>query len=80
MSKAGCCGLHLFLDFYFQGQTEWGNAIRKYFVNSRGVSLKVADHTPLFVSVNDPKESGLCLQARYKLRVIPPHTRTKKYS
>ena len=49
---------------WFQGRTQWGNVIKKYFLNSRGLSLTVADHTPLFVSFNDDEHPGLCLQAR----------------
>jgi hypothetical protein len=58
-----------------EGQTEWGNAIKKYFANSRGVVLTIADHTPLYVSIN--KHHGLCIQARYILQfnsifIYPP--------
>ena len=48
----------------FQGRNQWGSVIKKYFLNSRGLSLTVADHTPLFVSFNDDEHPGLCLQAR----------------
>ncbi len=53
-----------FANSLFQGQTEWGNVIKKYFLNSRGLSLTVADHTPLFVSFNHEEFPGLCLQAK----------------
>jgi len=47
-------------------QTEWGNSIRKYFINSRGLSITVSDDTPLSVSINDDGlENRLCLQAAY---------------
>ena len=49
-----------------QGETEWGNVIKKYFLNNRGLSITIEDHTPLFVSVNDPEDSGLCIQAKYE--------------
>ena len=50
-----------------EGRTEWGNLIKKYFLNSRGLSLTIEDHTPLFVSLNDPEDSGLCIQARLEM-------------
>ena len=46
-----------------EGQTEWGNVIRKFFLNSKGVSITIEDHTPLFVSINET--GGLCIQARF---------------
>ena len=46
-----------------EGQTEWGNAIKKYFVNTNGVVLTIEDQTPLFLSID--QDHGLCIQARY---------------
>ena len=46
-----------------EGQTEWGNAIKKYFVNSNGVILSIADSTPLFLSIDS--DHGLCIEARF---------------
>lgn len=44
-------------------RTVWGNVIRKYWLNSRGVSITVSDDTPLSVSLNqDPNNPSLCLQ------------------
>ena len=43
----------------------WGNVIRKYFINSRGLSINIADETPLSVSLNDGPEQGLCFQASF---------------
>ncbi|XP_023329548.1 myogenesis-regulating glycosidase isoform X5 [Eurytemora carolleeae] len=48
-----------------EDQTEWGNVIKKYFINSRGLSLMVEDTTPLSVSLNDQGHSGLCLKAHF---------------
>ncbi|XP_040580468.1 myogenesis-regulating glycosidase isoform X2 [Lepeophtheirus salmonis] len=45
-----------------EDNTEWGNVIKKYFLNSKGFSLTIEDHTPLFVSMN---ESKFCIQARF---------------
>ena len=46
-----------------EGQTEWGNSIKKYFANSNGVVMNISDDTPLFVSIDD--HHGLCIQAKY---------------
>lgn len=46
-----------------EGQTQWGNAIKKYFANSNGVILTIADHTPLFLSIDE--DHGLCIEARF---------------
>jgi len=48
-----------------EDQTMWGNVIRKYFINSRGLSINIADETPLSVSLNDGPEQGLCFQASF---------------
>ena len=54
-----------------EDQTMWGNVIRKFFINSRGLSLRIADSSPLSVSLNDDAESGearagaLCLEASF---------------
>lgn len=52
-----------------ENQTEWGNVIKKFFINSRGLSITIADDSPLYVSINDPKitngNHGLCLQASF---------------
>ena len=45
---------------YFQDQTEWGNSIKKYFANSKGVIMTIADDSPLYLSIDD--HHGLCVQ------------------
>ena len=50
------------LLYSFQGETEWGNTIKKYFANSNGVVVTIDDETPLFVSIDH--HHGLCLEAR----------------
>jgi len=47
-----------------EDQTEWGNVIRKFFINSKGISITIEDDTPLSVSLNDDHD-GLCLQANF---------------
>ncbi|XP_049281375.1 myogenesis-regulating glycosidase isoform X2 [Anopheles funestus] len=43
---------------------QWGNALKRYFLNSRGVAIQVDDTTPLYVSVNTDSGRRLCLQGR----------------
>merc|ERR1712142_1276234 len=53
-----------------EDQTEWGNVIRKFFINSQGISITIEDDTPLSVSLNDQANeddghSGLCFRASF---------------
>merc|ERR1712142_10660 len=53
-----------------EDQTEWGNVIRKFFINSQGISITIEDDTPLSVSLNDEHNvagghRGLCFQANF---------------
>ena len=51
-----------------EDQTMWGNVIRKFFINSRGLSLSIADESPLSVSLNDDtgtRAGALCLEASF---------------
>ena len=53
-----------------EDQTEWGNVIRKFFINSQGISITIEDDTPLSVSLNDEDNAsgghrGLCFQANF---------------
>ena len=43
-------------------KTMWGNVIRKFFINSKGISIKVENDSPLPVSLNG---GALCFQASY---------------
>ncbi|XP_050068491.1 myogenesis-regulating glycosidase isoform X2 [Anopheles maculipalpis] len=44
---------------------QWGNALKRYFLNSRGVAIQVDEKTPLYISVNtDSGGRRLCLQGR----------------
>ncbi|XP_053661480.1 myogenesis-regulating glycosidase isoform X1 [Anopheles marshallii] len=43
---------------------QWGNALKRYFLNSRGVAIQVDEKTPLYVSVNTDAGRRLCLQGR----------------
>lgn len=44
---------------------QWGNAIRRYFINSLGVTIEVDESTPLHISVNNEYKSQFCLKAQY---------------
>lgn len=43
---------------------QWGNAVKRYFLNSKGVAIKIDDKTPLYVSVNANNSNLFCLQGR----------------
>lgn len=43
---------------------QWGNALKRYFLNSRGVAIQVDEKTPLYVSVNTNYGRKLCLHGR----------------
>ncbi|XP_057651254.1 myogenesis-regulating glycosidase [Diorhabda carinulata] len=43
---------------------EWGNVLKRYFINSKGVAIIIDNETPLYISIKDsPKE--FCLRAQY---------------
>ena len=50
-----------------EDQTMWGNVIRKFFINSQGLSIHIGDETPLSVSLNDNNTGvgELCLEASF---------------
>lgn len=43
---------------------QFGNALKRYFINSRGVAIKVDDKTPLYVSMNRNGSRQFCLRAQ----------------
>jgi myogenesis-regulating glycosidase len=45
---------------------QWGNAVRRYFINSMGVAIEVDESTPLHISINGEHNSQLCLRAQYE--------------
>jgi len=73
MSKWPLDNGHIKLSPFVTGdedQTEWGNVIRKFFINSQGISITIEDETPLSVSLNDQDNEagghrGLCFQANF---------------
>lgn len=42
---------------------QWGNALKRYFINSRGVAIQISDKTPLYVSMNVNHSREFCLKA-----------------
>ncbi|KAJ9599273.1 hypothetical protein L9F63_010275, partial [Diploptera punctata] len=46
-------------------ENEWGNVLKRYFINSNGVTLFVDPATPLYISVNSSNSKKFCLQARH---------------
>ncbi|XP_021930514.1 uncharacterized family 31 glucosidase KIAA1161 isoform X2 [Zootermopsis nevadensis] len=43
----------------------WGNVLKRYFINSNGITVFVDPDTPLYVSVNSDHPHQFCLQARH---------------
>ncbi|XP_053693350.1 myogenesis-regulating glycosidase [Sabethes cyaneus] len=43
---------------------QWGNAVKRYFLNSKGIAIRVDDRTPLYVSINHNANNKFCLQGR----------------
>ncbi|XP_055603600.1 myogenesis-regulating glycosidase isoform X2 [Uranotaenia lowii] len=43
---------------------QWGNAVKRYFLNSKGIAIQVDEQTPLYISVNKDNNNKFCLQGR----------------
>lgn len=43
----------------------WGNVLRRYFINSNGVSIEIDDESPLYVSINANSTKEFCMKARH---------------
>lgn len=43
---------------------QFGNAIKRYFINSRGIAIEVDDKTPLYISMNHNNSKQFCLKAK----------------
>lgn len=46
-------------------QHQWGNVLKRYFINSNGVTVFIDPDTPLYISVNSEHPRQFCLQARH---------------
>ncbi|XP_017773034.1 PREDICTED: uncharacterized family 31 glucosidase KIAA1161 isoform X2 [Nicrophorus vespilloides] len=45
---------------------QWGNVLKRYFINSKGAALIIDDKTPLYTAIEgDGAEKRLCLKAKY---------------
>ncbi|XP_030756966.1 myogenesis-regulating glycosidase [Sitophilus oryzae] len=60
-------GLHDFQPFVTGNveHHEWGNVLKRYFINSRGAAIIVDEKTPLYVSIQGDEKRELCLSAKY---------------
>lgn len=43
----------------------WGNALKRYFINSLGVAIEISEETPLYISINANNNSQMCIKAAY---------------
>lgn len=46
-------------------RNQWGNALKRYFLNSKGVAIEVDKATPLYIGINEDYKHQFCFQARY---------------
>ncbi|XP_050517920.1 myogenesis-regulating glycosidase [Diabrotica virgifera virgifera] len=44
---------------------EWGNVLKRYFINSKGAAIVVDNETPLYISIRDSPKKEFCLRAQY---------------
>ncbi|CAH1135129.1 unnamed protein product [Ceutorhynchus assimilis] len=44
---------------------EWGNVLKRYFINSKGAAIIIDEKTPLYVAIQGDTQKQLCLSARY---------------
>ncbi|CAH1099618.1 unnamed protein product [Psylliodes chrysocephalus] len=44
---------------------EWGNVVKRYFINSKGAAIIINDKTPLYISIKDAPKKEFCLRAQY---------------
>ncbi|XP_055644660.1 myogenesis-regulating glycosidase isoform X2 [Toxorhynchites rutilus septentrionalis] len=43
---------------------QWANAVKRYFLNSKGIAIRVDETTPLYVSINHEGNNQFCLQGK----------------
>lgn len=63
--ERGSFGFAPFITGDISGRHQWGNAMKRYFINSHGVAIEVTEDTPLHISVNGEYKSQFCLKAQY---------------
>jgi myogenesis-regulating glycosidase len=44
---------------------QWGTALKRYFINSRGIAIQVDEQTPLYLSMDSNTTNQICFQARH---------------
>ncbi|KAG5886008.1 hypothetical protein JTB14_018425 [Gonioctena quinquepunctata] len=44
---------------------EWGNVLKRYFINSKGAAIIIDEKTPLYISIRDSPKKQLCIRAQY---------------
>ncbi|XP_074028988.1 myogenesis-regulating glycosidase isoform X2 [Leptinotarsa decemlineata] len=44
---------------------EWGNVLKRYFINSKGAAIIIDEKTPLYVSIRDHPMKEFCIRAQY---------------
>ncbi|CAG9857402.1 unnamed protein product [Phyllotreta striolata] len=44
---------------------EWGNVLKRYFINSKAAAIIIDDKTPLYVSIKDMPKKEFCVRAQY---------------
>ncbi|XP_050303978.1 myogenesis-regulating glycosidase isoform X2 [Anthonomus grandis grandis] len=44
---------------------EWGNALKRYFINSKGAAIVIDEKTPLYVAILGETKKDLCFRAKY---------------
>lgn len=43
---------------------QWGNAVKRFLLNSKGIAILVDDKTPLYVSINKNYSNQICLRGK----------------
>nr|XP_029726765.1 myogenesis-regulating glycosidase-like isoform X2 [Aedes albopictus] len=43
---------------------QWGNALKRYFLNTKGIAILVDERTPLYVSINHNNNNQICLRGK----------------
>lgn len=44
---------------------EWGNVLKRYFINSKGAAILIDESTPLYTSIREQNGRQLCLKGSY---------------
>lgn len=55
---------------------EWGNVLKRYFINSKGVAILIDDVTPLHTTITGGADKTFCLKAKYDQFAFVNHVST----